>query len=756
MLADRYELLEELGSGGMSIVYKAMDTQMNRVVAIKMLKAATQVGGDKSALRLQQEAKALSVLKHENILEIYSMGVTPEGTPFLVTELILGKTLSDLIGASKVELPTAVNLFVQICNGLIDAHAKGIVHRDLKPSNVMVIDDPSRPRVKIMDFGVSKILNLEPNALRLTQTGVLIGSPLYMSPEQVTGKTVDARSDIYAMGCLMFEVLTGKPPFEAETLMESMHKKLSESFSQLAPQLAVPRDLQIVIEKCLQTDPNKRFQSAAELANAISAVKASGPIVRSGRPLSPKVLKTAYLIAFIAIGAATAIFAGVKHMEATKQTENKELAELSLKQAESAMHAKKFDDAIRLLDKSIALDPTNSFYYLARGVTRLSMNQDEEHRLLAEADFDRAIETEPRNAEALRQKSVSLARRGKLEAALNMVNGAIRVSDYLDARLVRAEFLNDLQLNHEALKELNYIIAHENNLDRRYNLMKAIVTRARVYIDLDRFPEARADLERTANYRAHVPTRFYHLSFLHIKEKRYDEALKVIDHLAAIEPHYAKGLLSHSRALSFAGKAEAERDPTKKKVYAEKARLYFDDAARAVPLEPALRKQRAAFYLAQGRADELKLEIAKLENEAKSGSEQNYLQAAIRAQALGEAYIAQKKYVAAAPFFHDALKLCKAEKLPDEPPGNSTRLMRANAYLGIAICDFHKEKIDDAIKMYGKALEPYEMYFSKNSPENLIVLEPYKDALEAAQDPRAKEISAKITTVKLPEKISRE
>lgn len=736
MLADRYELLEELGSGGMSVVYKAMDTQMNRVVAVKMLKAATQA--DKSALRLQQEAKALSVLKHENILEIYSMGLTPEGTPFLVTELVEGKTLADLIATTKIELPLAVNIFGRICAGLIEAHEKGIVHRDLKPSNIMVLE---KGAVKIMDFGVSKILNLEPNALRLTQTGTLIGSPLYMSPEQMTGKSVDERSDIYSMGCLMFEVLTGKPAFEADSLLESMHKKMSESFSSLAEQLEVPADLQAVIKKCMETEPEQRFQTTSQLAEAINRVSLSGRIKRVPKPSAKvtarKSLKRIFVAVSMAIVAVTVIAVVMSNLQMATNTENKELAEMFSKQAQTAMHGKKFDEAINLLDKAIALDQQNSFLYLLRGGTRLSKSQSDENRILAEADFDKAIAADPNSSEALRQKSISLSRRGQLEAALNMVNRAAKLQMTNEILSVRADWLADLQLKHEALKDLDYLIAHENDHSRRYNLMSAIVQRSRVHIELGQMKEAREDMQRAENYRAHWPNWYYHRSFLHISEKQYDQALKDLDKVYSIEPRYSSALLSHGRALAWQGKGEVE-----KKDYVKKAKYYFDDAARTDQLEPALQKRRAAFYVANNIEDELKAEIERLANE------QKFIHAAIRAYAIGEAYYAKNQYGTAAPHFQKALKLYKSEIQKNDPTGQSSRLLRGRAYLGLANCDFHKGKVEASLKSYKKALDGLEPYCSKDSPDKLVVLEPYLTALEAAHDPLATEIAQKIAAIK--------
>lgn len=221
-----YEFIGEIGSGGMGVIYKAWHSSLKKNVAIKILHQVNQ----QTVMRFQREAQAASTLRHDNVIAVLDFGATDEGQPYMVMDFVEGKPLSDLInqrGALPVD--SALNIFKQICSGIGHAHGKGVVHRDLKPSNVMLSDpDKWNPHVHIVDFGIAKVLGPEETeAGKLTQTGDVFGSPLYMSPEQCFGKKVDFRSDIYSIGCIMFEVLTGKPPFMGETIMDTMLKQMN-------------------------------------------------------------------------------------------------------------------------------------------------------------------------------------------------------------------------------------------------------------------------------------------------------------------------------------------------------------------------------------------------------------------------------------------------------------------------------------------------------------------------------------------------
>ncbi|HEY9787354.1 MAG TPA: protein kinase [Candidatus Obscuribacterales bacterium] len=270
MFADRYEILALLGAGTGGAVYKARHRYMNKLVAIKIMHL--ELIADLSLLkRFRQEAAAASSLNHPNIVSVIDFGLSPEGQAFMIMDYLGGKSL-DAIIVEEGRLPdrNAVPLFLQICEGLGHAHANGIIHRDLKPSNVLVVNYGSQmQQVKLVDFGTAKLVTPDNNA-GLTVPGQVFGSPTYMSPEQCMGLPLEASSDIYSMGCLMYEALAGQPPFVTDNIVEAMYKQVHEEVPPLAKALAAsglevnPR-LQAIVMKTLRKDKYQRHQSMVEL-----------------------------------------------------------------------------------------------------------------------------------------------------------------------------------------------------------------------------------------------------------------------------------------------------------------------------------------------------------------------------------------------------------------------------------------------------------------------------------------------------------
>ncbi len=268
VFADRYEIQSVLGVGGMCIVYKARHRLMNRLVAIKMLHKSLKT--DTSALgRFKQEAEAVSSLNHPNIVTVYDFGVTPEAEPFFVMDCLEGETLQEAIERQgRISCQEALPIFMQICSGLEAAHSHGIVHRDLKPGNVLLTKQPDNTYlVKLVDFGIAKMLPQSGREQQqLTRAGEVFGSPACMSPEQCLGQQLDARTDIYALGCLMYETLTGSPPFKGESFLITMNKHVGEepkAISQVAPEAKVPPQLEELVLRCIAKNPSQRCQTAA-------------------------------------------------------------------------------------------------------------------------------------------------------------------------------------------------------------------------------------------------------------------------------------------------------------------------------------------------------------------------------------------------------------------------------------------------------------------------------------------------------------
>lgn len=270
-----YEIGEPIGQGGMGAVYRARDTRLDRDVAVKVLR--DRLAADAEAhTRFEREAKAVAALSHPNILAIYDFGVAADGIPYSVTELLEGETLRMRLAAGPLPWRTAVEIGAAIADGLASAHARGIVHRDVKPENVFVTIDA---RVKLLDFGLARSTGSaglgrpseSPTTVE-TRAGTVLGTMGYMAPEQVMGGTVAASADVFALGCVLYEMVTGRRAFERETPAETVAAIMQAPVPAIDPALAVPPALSRTIEHCLQKSAAKRFRGARDVAVALRAL----------------------------------------------------------------------------------------------------------------------------------------------------------------------------------------------------------------------------------------------------------------------------------------------------------------------------------------------------------------------------------------------------------------------------------------------------------------------------------------------------
>lgn len=270
VIADRYKIETVLGRGGMGIVYKGRHLLMDRPVAIKMLHPE-YIQDEVTVNRFRSEAKSLSTVIHPNLVTVFDFGITPAKEPYLVMDYYQGKSLEEILdGDSAIELKVALDVFCQVCDALTAVHKHNIVHRDVKPANILISDDN---QVKLVDFGIAKSTNS--NGLNLTMDGEAVGTPKYMSPEQCQAKNLDARSDIYSLGCVMYEVITGRAPFEADSFYEMMRQHTQDEPSKLPflrKSVNVTTALQTVILKSLKKAPQERHQSAAQLKQELLSV----------------------------------------------------------------------------------------------------------------------------------------------------------------------------------------------------------------------------------------------------------------------------------------------------------------------------------------------------------------------------------------------------------------------------------------------------------------------------------------------------
>jgi len=271
IFADRYEVLGTLGRGGMGVVYRARDRQLDEVVALKLLRPEV-LAADSSLLdRFKQEIKLARRITHRNVLRTHDFGEAG-GIPYISMEYFEGVTLKEVVH-NRGALPMGVGLSIakQMCHGLGAAHAGGVVHRDVKPQNMLIL--PETAEVKIMDFGISRVSSVEPGASGLTTAGTVMGTPDYMPPEQAQGRPADFRSDLYSLAVVLFEMFTGTLPFKGETPMAVVLAQIQKAPPRprsVNPRL--PAELEAIILRGLQKEPARRWQSADSLLEALSAV----------------------------------------------------------------------------------------------------------------------------------------------------------------------------------------------------------------------------------------------------------------------------------------------------------------------------------------------------------------------------------------------------------------------------------------------------------------------------------------------------
>ncbi len=278
-LQDKYEFIASIGAGGAGVIYKAKQLPIGRLVAIKMIHSHLMT--PTAVKRFQQEATTVGTLSHPNIIAVYDFGVSEGDQPFMVMDYIDGTPLSkvlDDLGALPVKM--AISIAMQLCDGLAHAHARNILHRDLKPSNIMMVplETGGPDLVKILDFGLAKMIygaDDEEGKDQITKTGETVGTPAFMSPEQVMGKTLDRRTDIYSLGCVLYQCLTARPPFVGKTRMETMLQQLNQAPSPIngaGEEPAVDPQVEEIVLKLLEKNPDDRFQTMMDVKEALEGL----------------------------------------------------------------------------------------------------------------------------------------------------------------------------------------------------------------------------------------------------------------------------------------------------------------------------------------------------------------------------------------------------------------------------------------------------------------------------------------------------
>lgn len=296
IVLERYQVLGLLGKGGMGSVFHIRHIESGAEFALKVL---SKQSDETSWRRFDNEAKTASRMDHPNLIKVYESGLLPDGQPFFIMEMVKGETLADLIKKSgRLPLPNVIKIFIQVGFALSYAHESGVIHRDLKPSNIMITKDESGSlisAVKVVDLGIAKLTGIDEfNQQTLTRTGEIFGSPLYMSPEQCLGIPVDTRTDLYSLGCSMFEALTGAPPMIGENALSTMMKHQMEkplSLKEASMGIFFPPEIERLVARLLEKDPEKRYQNAQLLTHDL--VQIDQLFTESGYPADAASFKTA-------------------------------------------------------------------------------------------------------------------------------------------------------------------------------------------------------------------------------------------------------------------------------------------------------------------------------------------------------------------------------------------------------------------------------------------------------------------------------
>lgn len=337
-----YQIIEVIGHGGMGVVYKVKHVSLQRVCALKIL--APEFVDENSWKRFQIEARMISQLSHPCLVKVYDLSIHEHKLPFYTMDLIEGKNLETLIQKNgPLPLYPAINLFIELLDGFAYAHRNGIIHRDIKPANIIVnnLDSP-KPTAKILDFGIAKLLGMEEDSQKLTATGDVFGSPFYMSPEQSMAEKIDTRADIYSIGCTMFEALTGKLVFQAETPMDVVMMHLNDPPPSLASVTGrtFPQSIEYVVGRCLEKRPEDRYQSVKELIGDLERIREGKEPLRQptapARPVNTSAGKDSSLLHFaliaLLIASSIPVIGGLTYFLLTH--EQKRMPTVAARQAE--------------------------------------------------------------------------------------------------------------------------------------------------------------------------------------------------------------------------------------------------------------------------------------------------------------------------------------------------------------------------------------------------------------------------------------
>ncbi len=651
-----YELLERLGVGGMGEVWRARDARLDREVAIKILPP----GGITSNLqeRFLREARAASALVHPNIITVHEINEA-DGTDFIVMEYVRGQTLAAVVAGGPLPVSLAVQYAVQICDALQTAHEAGVVHRDLKPANIMIA---ASGRVKVVDFGIAKRLGgVEADmdttaAATLTAKGVSLGTPAYMSPEQTLGDPVDARSDLFSFGVVLYQMVSGVLPFQAATNLSLVRQIVHDTpppLRTVAP--AVPAALEAIVERCLEKNPDARYSSAASVGDALRRVivpiesepssaetrthlAPAPPPSRVARRMPPRVAVAAGLVV-VAVAAAwiggPPLARWVRERAASgSQADPDAGASAQDLYRQAAEHLRlsyregNLQRAIAQLEKALQMRPV---YPIAEARLSLAysrkneLSADQQWQRLARAHADRAVQEDPQLALAHVAQGRALWQAGQLDEALAAYNRALtldppnwdllwRMGDLAAKRKEPAATIEDyfkrsvqagpkeweaaMRLGTFYYRQGRYedaLKAYQTTVDLAPDNPRALSNVAAVYHHLGRTDEAATWLQRSLAIAPDSQT-YSNLGTLLYFQGKYPEAASAFDHaiqLGANTYLYWGNLGDAARMAGDAAKAHES--------YTRAIQLAQDALAKS-PGDADLRSSLSLYFMRDGQA----------------------------------------------------------------------------------------------------------------------------------------------------------
>ena len=577
-----YRIVEKLGAGGMGEVYLAEDTKLSRKVAIKVLPSESR--GDQSAhKRLRREAQSAAGLDHPNICAIHEVG-EEDGRSFIVMQYVEGETLAARIQRGPIELRESLDIAVQVADALAEAHSRGIIHRDIKPSNIMIT---ARRQVKVLDFGLAKVIHpamsldsiAETESL-LSEPGIIIGTVPYMSPEQVRGETLDARSDIFSFGAVVYEVIAGRQPFAAESAVATLSAILTHE----APPLAryaddVPEELQRIVRKCLEKDRERRYQMMHDVTVDLENVRREREAAQSGlrgeqttRTIAAartdpfarrhglfrhRFVVGVVVLALIAIAAI--VFARVlRRSPAIVASEIKSLAVLPL--------------------ENLSGDPTQE--YFADGMTEALISNLAQIRALNTVISRTSVMRYKGSGKSLPEIAAELKVDAVIEGTVQRSGGRVRVT----ARLIPAT-------TESPLWSREYNRDESDVLKLQSDVARAVADEIRIQVT----PQERARLgaARNINPEAHDA---YLLGRHHLRSNEEDlrQAIEHFERAIQLARDYAAAYAGLSNAWRIRGRFGA-------KDVKEALPLALDAALKAVALDPQLAEAHVALSAVKGK-----------------------------------------------------------------------------------------------------------------------------------------------------------